>query len=244
MSFAECTARSISPASSATSISLEKSPLPPASESGLSRILSPEVLIGTISVFSAPDPCAAASASRTAPACQSASRLPRVPTRIMWCSSAGSGLHGRPEKTWRTASHVVLAERIEGVHHVAVRQRAAGMHRVRWDDTDASTAKDGGPAGDGHLELALVDMHDLFMHVAVLWEDRALVDVPQYEGHVRGVREFAVEAGNDGLGLYLVPFNDTVLHVLLRRRVPTLDTPAYGQSQTTEPLYGERLVTI
>ena len=90
MSFAECTARSIVPDLRAASISFENSPLPPASERGRSRIRSPEVLIGTISIAPSPRPCAAASASRTAPACQSASRLPRVPMRILSTIRPGS----------------------------------------------------------------------------------------------------------------------------------------------------------
>ena len=49
MSFALCTARSIAPPSSASSISLTKSRLPPASESGASWSLSPDVLIVTSS---------------------------------------------------------------------------------------------------------------------------------------------------------------------------------------------------
>ncbi len=49
MSFMECTAMSISPASSASSISLVKRPLPPASASGRSWMRSPVVLIARTS---------------------------------------------------------------------------------------------------------------------------------------------------------------------------------------------------
>ena len=49
MSLLLCTARSISPASSASSISLTNSRLPPISDSGASASRSPDVLITTIS---------------------------------------------------------------------------------------------------------------------------------------------------------------------------------------------------
>ena len=59
MSLAECTARSIAPASSASSISLVNSPLPPTSDSGRSWMRSPEVRITSISIASSAQPCAA-----------------------------------------------------------------------------------------------------------------------------------------------------------------------------------------
>ena len=52
MSLAECTARSIAPATSASSISLVNRPLPPASASGRSWMRSPVVRIATISIRS------------------------------------------------------------------------------------------------------------------------------------------------------------------------------------------------
>ncbi len=55
MSFEECTARSMAPASSASSISLVNRPLPPASASGRSWIMSPVVRMILISIRSAVD---------------------------------------------------------------------------------------------------------------------------------------------------------------------------------------------
>ena len=81
MSFMECTARSISPASSASSISLVKRPLPPASASGRSWMRSPEVLMARTSNVQRPGPCAASRRARTSCACASASGEPRVPMR-------------------------------------------------------------------------------------------------------------------------------------------------------------------
>ena len=84
MSFIECTARSISPASSASSISLVNSPLPPTSDSGRSWMRSPEVLM-THDL----DPrlrqarARPSAAPRTSCACASASGEPRVPIRIV-----------------------------------------------------------------------------------------------------------------------------------------------------------------
>src|SRR5262249_34230013 len=62
-------------------ISLVNNPLPPASASGRSWILSPEVRMGTSSTAETGRPCAARSAPRTSSACLSASGLPRVPRR-------------------------------------------------------------------------------------------------------------------------------------------------------------------
>src|SRR6185503_9695756 len=77
MSFAECTATSILPASSASSISLTKTPRAPISPNGFDRSLSPTVVIGT-SAISTPGPRNREAASS---ACVSASREPREPTR-------------------------------------------------------------------------------------------------------------------------------------------------------------------
>ena len=65
MSFMECTARSISPASRASSSSLVNRPLPPASASGRSWMRSPVVLMARTSNACAPAPCAASSRART-----------------------------------------------------------------------------------------------------------------------------------------------------------------------------------
>ena len=81
MSLAECTARSMRPASSASSISLVNRPLPPTSDSGRSRIMSPLVRMISMPMRSGASPCAAARRARTCPAWTSASGLPRVPMR-------------------------------------------------------------------------------------------------------------------------------------------------------------------
>ena len=83
MSFNECTARSIVPRSSASSISLVKRPLPPISASNRSCTRSPVVRIVTISTApAAPRPgWAAISRSRTSAVWRSAIGLPRVPRR-------------------------------------------------------------------------------------------------------------------------------------------------------------------
>ncbi len=90
-SFIECTAQSISPDSNARSSSLVHSALPPISASATFCTRSPVVLIGTISIASAVQPCARASVSRTILAWTSASGDPRVPslncgwvTRVLW----------------------------------------------------------------------------------------------------------------------------------------------------------------
>src|SRR5262249_13265026 len=77
MSFAECTATSIRPPSSASSSSLTNTPRAPISPNGLVRSRSPAVVIGTraISIPGRRSQPAAASAW------VSASLLPRVPTR-------------------------------------------------------------------------------------------------------------------------------------------------------------------
>ena len=71
----------MAPASSASSISLVNRPLPPASASGRSRIMSPVVRMISSAIRSAAMPWAAARRSRTWEAWASASGLPRVPIR-------------------------------------------------------------------------------------------------------------------------------------------------------------------
>ena len=96
-SLAEWTARSMRPESSASSISLVNSPLPPASASGRSVMRSPVVRIGAIAA-AMPMP---ESAVRTASACHSASGLPRVPmvrvaVRVSTdCNSSIRGVRGQ-----------------------------------------------------------------------------------------------------------------------------------------------------
>src|SRR3954452_21825784 len=78
-SFAEWTARSIAPSSSAMSSSLVNRPLPPASDSGRSWIASPVVLMTLSGSRSSGHRCAAARRACVSCACASASGLPRVP---------------------------------------------------------------------------------------------------------------------------------------------------------------------
>jgi hypothetical protein len=88
MSFIECTAMSISRASSASSISRVKRPLPPISESGRSSTRSPVVLMTTMAKADSGRPWAAISRARVSCAWASASGLPRVPMRS---GRSGSG---------------------------------------------------------------------------------------------------------------------------------------------------------
>src|SRR5215207_7312143 len=76
MSFAEWTATSILPSSSASSSSLTKTPRSPIWPNGFVRSRSPAVVIGT-SAISMPGPRSRLHASS---ACVSASLLPRLPT--------------------------------------------------------------------------------------------------------------------------------------------------------------------
>ncbi len=82
MSLAEWTAISTAPESSASSISLVNSPLPPASISDRSVMRSPVVRIGTMAIASAGSPATADSLRRVSSACARASGLPRVPMRV------------------------------------------------------------------------------------------------------------------------------------------------------------------
>ena len=93
MSLLLWTARSTSFLSSASSISLTKSRLPPASDSGRSAIVSPDVLMTTMRQGGPPR---SATAAATAWACHSASGLPRVPSRSSWGADATSALVARP----------------------------------------------------------------------------------------------------------------------------------------------------
>ncbi len=86
-SFTLCTARSIVSSSSASSSSLINIPFPPICGSGARCILSPLVLMMTIS---ASTPVAANSCLRTDSACHLASMLPRVPIRRILTASPGS----------------------------------------------------------------------------------------------------------------------------------------------------------
>ena len=102
MSLLLCTARSISPRSSASSISLTNSRLPPTSDSGASCSRSPDVLMTTMRQGGPP---AAAMRAATVFACHSASWLPRVPSR-----SSSSGLRARGQ---RSASRLAARERLD-----------------------------------------------------------------------------------------------------------------------------------
>ena len=77
MSFAECTATSMRPASNASSISFTKTPRDPISPNGRERSRSPAVVIGT-SAISTPS---RRSREAARSAWISASREPREPTR-------------------------------------------------------------------------------------------------------------------------------------------------------------------
>ena len=92
MSFTLCTARSIVSSSRASSSSLMKMPLLPICATGAFSILSPAVLITTIS---GSIPVAAKSRLRTNSACHFASRLPRVPMRKVLKASPDSKGTGR-----------------------------------------------------------------------------------------------------------------------------------------------------
>ena len=95
MSFIECTASAISPPSRASSISFVNKPLPPTSANGRSRIISPDVLMTTISNALSGMPCAAISNARTSWACANASADPRVPILIVRpCKRFSPGVRG------------------------------------------------------------------------------------------------------------------------------------------------------
>ena len=100
MSFDECTARSMVPLSSASSISLVNSPLPPTSLSGRSWMVSPVVRMILISIRAASRPQAAARRLCTSRACTSANGEPREPMRrtvVEDCAMSPSGVRPRPE---------------------------------------------------------------------------------------------------------------------------------------------------
>src|SRR5690606_3204499 len=98
MSFMEWTARSISPASRASSISFVKSPLPPASASGRSWMRSPVVLKVRTSTADASRPCAETRRCFTSLAWASASGDPRLPILILSACTRQSP-DARPELT-------------------------------------------------------------------------------------------------------------------------------------------------
>src|SRR3989454_1164147 len=106
-SFMLCTARSISPRNKASSISLMNSPLPPMVASGVSRILSPVVLIRLS------DTARAGSSSRrrayTHSACQRASLLPRVPITTSRTACVTEGVSASLLPTWELLRSLLLA---------------------------------------------------------------------------------------------------------------------------------------
>ena len=111
MSLLLWTARSIWPPSSASSISLTKSPLPPISESGRSCRRSPSVLMITISQAGPP---AAAMRAATVLACHSASRLPRVPRRRATASAAVRPMGAGTARRARSGRRHPRADRARG----------------------------------------------------------------------------------------------------------------------------------
>ncbi len=110
MSFMECTAISIWPAISASSISLVNRPLPPASDRGRSWMRSPVVLMAQISKPGAAAPCAEASRRSTSRACASASGEPRVPMRTLpACNGPSPGARRAFRKPALEATRVEIA---------------------------------------------------------------------------------------------------------------------------------------
>ncbi len=129
MSFIECTAMSASPASNASSISLVKSPLPPASLSGRSWMRSPVVLMARISNACRPGPCAASSRCCTSRACASASGEPRVAMRILPASKLPSpGARRLPIAGSLYSQIITLAARWGKWHHSC---HSTGMTTLR-----------------------------------------------------------------------------------------------------------------
>ena len=92
MSFIEWTARSIAPASSASSISLVNRPLPPISASGRSRTRSPVVVMTTISTVAVGEPMRGLQAARAFHAPDRAPGGASVPILIFGiCKSCSGG---------------------------------------------------------------------------------------------------------------------------------------------------------
>ena len=106
MSFAECTATSIRPSSSASSSSLTKTPRAPISPNAFVRSRSPAVVIGT-SAISTPGRRKRSDASS---ACVSASREPREPTlsSIALAHSTEPSSTSSATSCWSRASFVAI----------------------------------------------------------------------------------------------------------------------------------------
>src|SRR6185436_19641877 len=122
MSFAEWTATSIRPASSASSISLTKTPREPISPKGFVRSLSPAVVIGT-SAISTPSRRSRSAASS---ACVSARRLPLEPIRIrVKTEEVANGV--------RVGRAVGAGGRLLQPHRRIVQQLVDDLHRHRLD---------------------------------------------------------------------------------------------------------------
>ena len=127
MSFDECTARSIAPAASASSISLVNRPFPPTSASGRSWMASPVVRMILISMRSASSPPAAASRRCTSRACASASGEPREPMRKSSVAAEDCAMgpcNARPDSHVETAHN----SRICRVLHPRARDHRGGAH--------------------------------------------------------------------------------------------------------------------
>src|SRR5207302_2079255 len=142
MSLAEWTATSIRPASSASSISLTKTPREPISPNGFVRSMSPAVVIGT-SAISTPS---RRSRSPASSACVSARRLPRLPIlRIIQAEKVPDGVCiGRA---------VGAGGRLLQPHRRVVQQLVDDLHRHGLDGAEFLRREVGQPAPRS-LELA------------------------------------------------------------------------------------------
>src|SRR6266566_3426821 len=142
MSFAEWTATSILPASSASSISLTKTPREPISPKGFVRSLSPAVVIGT-SAISTPSPRSRSAANS---ACVSARRLPRLPILISVKAEEMANRVG-------VGRAVGAGGRLLQPHRRVVQQLVDDLHRHSLDGAALLRRKVGQPA-TSTLELA------------------------------------------------------------------------------------------
>src|SRR6185437_4342536 len=146
MSFAEWTATSIRPASSASSISLTKTPREPISPNGFVLSLSPAVVIGT-SAISTPSPRRRSAASS---ACVSARRLPLLPIlRSIEAEQVPDGI--------RIGGTVRTGGRLLQPHRRVVQQLVDDLHGHRLDGTPL-LRREVGQAPLDSVELAQADL--------------------------------------------------------------------------------------
>src|SRR5438093_3396918 len=150
MSFAEWTATSIRPPSSASSSSLTNTPRAPISPNGFVRSLSPAVVIGTSAIST---PCLRSRLAASS-ACVSASRLPRVPTR-----SSTSTLVVEPEEVPDRVGVDGPARAGRGLFHPHRRQVQELVDDLRRHRLDREPLALGQPsqARAGTLELRRAD---------------------------------------------------------------------------------------